>query len=61
MSGVALRGRYSQAQQVHSFLEATPGAMAESLESANADLEDSLQASLLAMALHLAQGAHAAG
>ncbi len=54
---VALRERHSQAQQAQGASEATPGAMAENFESANADLEGTLEGSLLAMALHLAQDA----
>jgi len=52
---VALREHHSQAQQAQGASEATPGAMAENFESANADLEGTLEGSLLAMALHLAQ------
>lgn len=54
---VALREHHSQAQQAQGASEATPGAMAENFESANADLEGTLEGSLLAMALHLAQDA----
>jgi len=54
---VALRQHLSQAQQAQGASEATPGAMAENFESANADLEGTLEGSLLAMALHLAQDA----
>ena len=54
---MALRERHSQAQQAQGACEATPGAMAENFESANADLEGTLEGALLAMALHLAQDA----
>ena len=54
---VALREHLSQAQQAQGASEATPAAMAENFESANADLEGTLEGSLLAMALHLAQDA----
>ena len=57
---VALRERHSQAQQAQGASEATPGAMAENFESANADLEGTLEGSLLALALHLAQSASGA-
>ncbi|DBA65573.1 TPA: hypothetical protein ACH3X2_003134 [Trebouxia sp. C0005] len=54
---VALREHHSQARQPPGASEATPGAMAESFVSANADLEGTLEGSLLAMALHPAQDA----
>ena len=54
---VALREHHSQARQPPGASEATPGAMADKFVSANADLEGTLEGSLLAMALHLAQDA----
>ena len=54
---VAVREHHSQAQQAQGASEATPGAMAETFASADADLEGTLEGSLLAMALHLAQDA----
>ncbi len=57
---VALRENHSQAQQAQGASDATPGAMAENFESANADLEGTLEGSLLALALHLAQSASGA-
>ncbi len=57
---VALREHLSQTQQAQGASEATPGAMAENFESANADLEGTLEGSLLATALHLAQDASGA-
>ena len=57
---VALRECHSQAQQAQGTSEATPGVMAENFESANADLEGTLESFLLALPLHLAPSASGA-